>query len=89
MTHGYIINNTYYKHEKESGKLRMGGGSWTINLKEIDDSILTVRYKTEKAIYQIQLSAAEKKGFVKQFKGEPKLVVPIQYWKKENIYATV
>ena len=85
MTHGFIIDETYYKHEKESGKLRMCGGSWTINLKEINDSISLVKFKTEKAVYEIQLSLAERKGFVRKFNGESKLIVPIEYWNKKKL----
>ena len=85
MTYGFIIDETYYKHEKESGKLRMCGGSWTINLKEINDSISLVKFKTEKAVYEIQLSLAERKGFVRKFNGEPKLIVPIKYWNKKKL----
>ena len=79
-----IINDSWYlKKEKESGKLRMCGGSWTINLKEIDGrTIENIKYITEKNTYIINYYTAFSKGFIKTFNGEDKLVVPIQHWDK-------
>jgi hypothetical protein len=32
----YIDNHTLVKHEKESSKLRLSGGAWTINLDRVN-----------------------------------------------------
>ena len=39
MGYGKIIGKSYIKNEDEKQKLRMGGGSWSIKLDEISDSI--------------------------------------------------
>tara|TARA_R100001443_G_C3246139_1_gene152004 strand:+ start:159 stop:410 length:252 start_codon:yes stop_codon:yes gene_type:complete len=78
---GVITNATYLKKEKESGKLRMCGGAWTINLKEIDGLVIqTFKYVTESFEYSIDYHKAFGRGFIKNFRGEDKLVVPINHW---------
>lgn len=80
---GQITNHIYVKKEKESGKLRMCGGSWTINLQEIEGRVVDkFIYYTEKGAYSIDYYKAFSKGFIKNFRGEDKLVVPIQHWNK-------
>lgn len=80
----YINGDTYVKYEKESGKLRMSGGSWTINLDKINlDKVKIIRYITEKYNYQIKTDDATGKGYIRNFRGENKLVVPIAEWTKE------
>lgn len=78
---GYVKDKVYYKYEKETGKLRMGGGSWTINLDTVDiPNIDKIVYITSYARYEIDLITAMNKGFQHKFKGENKLIVPIKLW---------
>ena len=78
---GYVKNRVYYKYEKETGKLRMGGGSWSINLDELDlNNVDKIIYITHYAQYEITLPDAMMKGFMRKFKGENKLIVPIKNW---------
>lgn len=85
--HGIVKDGILIKHEKEKDILRMSGGSWTINLTEINKMGYPrgVLYITEKAKYAIDLEEAMAKGFMRTFLGEEKLVVPLKYWRvKEN-----
>ena len=83
--HGLIDGDLYIKKETEKGKLKMSGGSWTINLDEINNKdIKNIVYFTESNIYRISYSKAHQKGFVKHLAGELKLIVPIKYWRKEE-----
>jgi len=83
--HGLIDGDMYIKKEFEKDKLRMSGGSWTINLDEINNKeIKNIVYFTERNIYRISYNKAFDKGFVKQLAGELKLIVPIKYWRKEE-----
>ena len=78
---GYVKDRKYYKYEKETGRLRIGGGSWTINLNDIDLRVIEeIIYITAHAKYSISLDQAMEKGFQRKFKGEDKLVVPIKNW---------
>jgi hypothetical protein len=87
--HGFIENKIYYKKEKESAKLRMNGGSWTLNLTEISQLINKhggypekIRIITEKYVYEIDyVDAFRSDSFVKFLGGEMKLVIPIKSWK--------
>ncbi len=82
MSRHYINGDTFVKYEKESGKLRMSGGSWTINLDKIKlESVKYIRYITERFVYQISSTYATDKGYIRNFQGENKLVVPISNWK--------
>jgi hypothetical protein len=71
------------KKEKESSKLRLGGGSWTINMDKLDrmaeppDVFL---YMTERGYYQITYQEAFEHGFIRCMGGEMKLIVPIKNW---------
>jgi len=77
-------NHTYTKTEKENAKLRMGGGSWSINLDKIDISkINTIVYETEMHKYTIDVNKAIDVGFIRYLGGEKKLIVPIEYWEKQ------
>ena len=80
MTYGKIKNDTYYKKEHERTKLRMAGGSWSINMSEITDNIKNIIYKTNKNTYSITLDKAKKLGFYRTFQDELKLVVPEKHW---------
>jgi hypothetical protein len=83
---GWIIDNQYHKNEKETGKLRMCGGAWSINLGEItDQGVVDIIYHTEKARYSITYTKAQESGFVRTFGGEPKLVVAEKYWQVDNL----
>jgi len=82
----YITDQTLIKYEKETGKLRMNGGSWTINLDKFPlDNHNKIVYITEKYRYEIDTTQALKNGFIKNFRGENKLVVPIKYWSRNAI----
>lgn len=75
----------YIKHEDEKNKLRMGGGSWTINLKEVDLSTTPkIGFVTNKGVYRISAEKAIENGFERTLGGERKLVVPIEYWDYER-----
>tara|TARA_R110002020_G_scaffold320815_1_gene536708 strand:- start:2964 stop:3227 length:264 start_codon:yes stop_codon:yes gene_type:complete len=82
----FIKDKTLTKYEKESGKLRMSGGCWTINLTKISlESFNKVVYITERYRYEIDKVWALENGFIKYFGGEDKLVVPIKYWIKDAV----
>ena len=76
-----IRDSILRKYEKESSRLRIGGGSWTIRREWISDpDIEIIEYETTKAVYFISRVEAIAKGFKRTFKGEDKLVVPIKFW---------
>lgn len=78
---GVILGNKYIKKEKEQDKLRLSGGCWTINLSEISGKqIEEIEYITDKFTYSINYNDAVKKGFIRQFQGELKLIVPTRCW---------
>ena len=79
-----VDNGILHKFEKESSKLRMvKGGAWTINFDYLfGQDIFKIVYETSSNIYEIELIEAKNKGFVKWFKGEKKLVVPLSAWVK-------
>jgi hypothetical protein len=82
----YIDNHTLVKHEKESSKLRLSGGAWTINLDRVNlEDFADIRYHTEKNVYYIPKSIATYYGYVREFRGERKLVVPLKYWDKNAL----
>ena len=82
MSRHYIDGDTFVKYEKESGKLRLSGGSWTINLGKINlEDVKYIRYITDRFVYQISSTDATDKGYIRNFRGENKLVVPISNWK--------
>lgn len=84
MAHGITANGIYYKHEKESSQLRMAGGAWSINLKEVDfDKVHTIVFLTDKSRWEIPAFEAIEYGFQRNFKGEDKLVVPLKYWRRD------
>ena len=81
MLRGQIKNKTYTKLEREKGKLRMAGGSWTINLDDVPlGEVDKIVYITESRRYEITREKAIEKGFEQKFKGESKLVVPERWW---------
>ena len=85
MNRNYIHNNVYYKYEKESGKLRMSGGAWSINVDKLNlDEINQLVYITEGFRYTIQTADAIKNGYFRKFGGENKLIVPLKKWVKES-----
>ena len=74
----------YSKKEKESGKLRLAGGSWSINLDKVNpQEFEKIQYITESAFYEIDPATALTKGFIRSFGGETKLIVPEQHWDKK------
>ena len=79
--HGFIEDGIYYKKESEKMKLRMGNGSWTIPIQEIEGhGVDRVRYKTETNVYEIDYDDARCSGWEANFQGELKLIVPIKNW---------
>lgn len=90
MRHAVVEGNVLVKYEREKDKLRIGGGSWTINLSELAGNEFDMcRYITESKIYTITRLHANMSGFVRVFKGEQKLVVPIKYWDVQKKGGTV
>jgi hypothetical protein len=78
-----LDGDTLLKKEKENSKLRMGGGSWSINLDKQDlIKIKTIIYQTEKHTYTISTKDAMDHGFIRILGGEKKLVVGEKYWTK-------
>lgn len=76
-----VIADKLIKNEKENSKLKIGGGSWSINLDKIDLSdINEIEYITEKFRYTISTENAIGLGFIRILGGEKKLIVPIKYW---------
>ena len=79
--YGQIEDRHYRKKEDESQKLRLGGGSWTINLDELKDKeIDEITLITKDYEYNISYKTAFSKGFIRVLQGETKLVVPIKHW---------
>ena len=82
----FIKDGVLTKYEKESSKLRMGGGSWTINLDKVSlDSLTDIVYITKRWRYSIEVSHAFQYGWIKMLGGENKLVIPLKYWNKDAI----
>jgi|TARA_R100000234_G_scaffold116925_1_gene94636 sorbitol-specific phosphotransferase system component IIBC len=82
----FIKDGVLTKYEKESSKLRMGGGSWTINLDEVSlESLTKIVYITNRYRYSISKKWAIEYGWTKLLGGENKLVVPIKFWIKDAI----
>lgn len=82
--HGVVIDGIYYKHEKEKDRLRIGGGSWSINRAEIlGKDVDTFVFTSEVAKYIITHKDAVKHGFIRTLGGEDKLVVPVRYWEEK------
>ena len=81
-----IINHVLHKYEKESSKLRMAGGSWTVNVDKFPlAKYHTIRYITRQYVYEIDSESALANGFYKNLGGENKLVVPLKHWRKYAI----
>ena len=65
--------------------LRIGGGSWTIKLDEIEGrGIQRIRFLTDAASYDITVEDALLHGFERELGGERKLVVPIKHWQMQE-----
>ena len=77
----WVENKTLFKVEQEHNRLRMGGGSWTINLDLLPEGVERIMYITDQAKYTIDLAWAKEKGFERMFQDETKLVVPIKNWR--------
>lgn len=77
---GVIHNGNYTKHEDEKDILRIGGGSWTINMEWVAEGVQSITYITPTNKYHILMKDAVAHGFIRVFKGEKKLVVPIKNW---------
>lgn len=77
---GTLKDGIYTKHEDEDQKLRMGGGSWSINLDELPEGTQVIEYITPKTSYVISKGDARRHGFVRVLGGEKKLIVPLKWW---------
>lgn len=77
---GILDGSVYMKQEAEEQQLRLGGNSWSINLQDLPEEATLIEYITPLTHYVITREKAFKRGFVKVFNGEKKLVVPIKYW---------
>ena len=85
MRRHYISDGVLTKYERESGKLRLSGGSWSINVDNFAlDKLSKIVYITERYRYEIQKDDALSGGFFRKFRGENKLVVPISKWEKRS-----
>lgn len=82
---GILRSSIYTKREKEDQLLRLGGGSWSINLKELPEEAILIEYITDKDRYVINRYDAFKHGFRKTLGGEEKLVVPIKLWTRGTL----
>ena len=80
MKHATIKGTTLVKREKESSKLRMAGGSWTINLDHLPELVQAFQYITDKCTYTIDRTKAFDVGWILVMQGERKLVVPVEHW---------
>tara|TARA_R100000995_G_C3481880_1_gene124429 strand:+ start:786 stop:1046 length:261 start_codon:yes stop_codon:yes gene_type:complete len=84
MNRSYISDGVLVKYEKESSKLRMSGGAWSVNVDKFDlESINRIVYITEGYRYDISKDDAISVGYFRSLGGENKLVVPISKWNKE------
>ena len=92
MARGILQGNVYAKTESEKDKLRIGGGSWSINLDTLPKGTQHIKYDTEEATYELSMQDALIKGFTRVLGGENKLIVPLKYWirkgKRERGYKT-
>ena len=80
-----VGNSPWVKYEKESGKLRLNGGAWTINVDEANlIDVNKIVYITEGFIYDIEKNDAIEHGYFRNFRGENKLVVPLTKWRKRR-----
>lgn len=77
---GILKGDIYSKYEEENQKLRLGGGSWSINIEKLPAGTKVVEYITPVHRYVITLKDAFTHGFTKTLGGERKLVVPIKKW---------
>jgi len=77
-----VINKVYYKKEDDKQILKLAGGSWSINLDKIKgEDVEEIVYITQTKTYSIDYKTAHEKGFIRNFKDEVKLIVPIKYWR--------
>ncbi len=82
---GVYQDGIYTKHEDEQQQLRLGGGSWSINLEELPADAKLIEYITPSASYVVSREDALKHGFVKILGGEKKLCVPVKIWQKDAV----
>ena len=78
--YGIIDGDTYIKHEHERTKLRLAGGSWSLNMEELNNEVKNIIFSTDKGTYKIKYNKAKERGFYRTFNGELKLVVPEKEW---------
>lgn len=88
---GLTNSVTFHKLEKPDGFLRIPEPSWTIHKHLIDCGIIDyIEYQAENNIYKISArEAAFCSTQTRIFDGEPKLCIPIKFWKLEVIAPKV
>jgi len=78
---GKIVKGIYYKKEDEKNKLRMGNGSWSINLDDLEGTGWQgACFDTHLGRYAIDRETAWEKGWILELGGEKKLIVPCKLW---------
>lgn len=82
---GILNGSIYEKPEDEDQKLRMAGGSWSINLDDLPADASIIQFITELETYTITRHKAFKTGFVRVMQGEHKLIVPLKNWDKDTV----
>tara|TARA_R100000789_G_C2984153_1_gene144317 strand:+ start:95 stop:358 length:264 start_codon:yes stop_codon:yes gene_type:complete len=82
--YGKIVGKTYLKREHERTKLKLAGGSWSLNMDELTDNVEDIVFTTSKGKYKITYKKAKEKGFYRVFQGETKLIVPQKEWEFFN-----
>lgn len=82
---GVLKDGIYTKSEDENQKLRMGGGSWSINLEELPAAATVIEYITPSGKYSVSRQTAFEHGFIRVLGGERKLIVPLQWWDKDAV----
>lgn len=87
MKHGAITKGVYTKYERESDKLRMGNGSWSIPFSVVRNPLVNkIIYRTDKADYEISRFDANEYGWQLLTQSqELKWVVPLKFWKKGQL----
>jgi len=79
---GFITGDTYFKNEKESGKLKRPTLAWTV-LMEIYEKVNRVVYVTDKYTYTFDKPAHDN-PIIRTYQGERKIVIPIKNFKVED-----